>query len=47
MLTLAQKMAALTTVVVLDAAMLAFGGVVFAAAALMASLPLTVTIATR
>ena len=47
MMTLAQKAAALTTVVALDLAMLAFGGVLFAAAALVASLPLSVTIATN
>ena len=47
MMTLAQKAVALTAVLVVDVSMLAFGGVLFAAAALMASLPLTVSIAAK
>lgn len=46
-MTLAQKAAALTVVAVLDLAMLAFGGVLLALGAFIASLPFTVTVASQ
>lgn len=47
MMTLAQKGAALVTLLVVDVALLAVGGVLFALAAFLASLPMSVTIATQ
>lgn len=47
MMTLAQKVAALSVIAVLDLAMLAFGGVLLAFGALIASLPFTVTVASQ
>lgn len=47
MVTLGEKVVALTVVVLIDATMLAVGGVVFAAAAVLASMPFSVAIATR
>lgn len=46
-MTLAQKVAALTVVAVLDLAILAVGGVLLAFGALLASIPFTVTVAAQ
>ncbi len=44
MLTLAEKVSALTAIVVLDVTLFAFGGVVLLLAAALASMPLLVSI---
>ena len=44
MLTLAEKVSALTAIAVLDVTMFAFGGVVVVLAAMVASMPLSVSI---